>query len=57
MLDNDMAPINAWRVQRDESGKTFWESSAGTTYEAPARSWDQRVNDFFYGLLPLESQM
>jgi putative cardiolipin synthase len=57
ILDRDMAPDNAWRVGLDEDGRQYWESSAGRTYEAPARGWDQRLADFLYGLVPLEDQM
>ena len=57
ILERDMGPDNSWHVQFDSSGRVFWESTAGTSYDAPARKWDQHFADFFFGLLPLESQM
>ena len=48
---------NAWHVTLDENGKTQWTSREGTVHKAPARSTGQRVSDFFYRLLPIESQL
>ena len=52
-----MHPDNAWRVELDEKGRMTWTSSAGTVTRQPARSGGQRVSDFFFRLLPLESQL
>jgi putative cardiolipin synthase len=56
-LDALMAPENAWRVHVNEKNKLRWESSAGVVTKQPARKASQRVADFFYRLLPIESQL
>ena len=52
-----MQPENAWRVYLDEKGRLRWTSTAGTVTRQPARSFGQRVADFFFRLLPLEGQL
>ena len=52
-----MSPENSWRVLQDESGKLRWESSEGVVTRQPARSTGQRISDFFFRLLPIESQL
>jgi hypothetical protein len=52
-----MAPENAWRVYLNADNQLRWESSAGTVSIQPARSFWQRVADFFWGLMPIESQV
>jgi putative cardiolipin synthase len=56
-LDGLMAPENAWRVSIDEGDQLRWESSTGVVSIQPARSFWQRVADFFFRLLPIESQL
>ena len=51
------APENAWAVTLNEKGKLRWTSSAGQLKRQPARSCWQRCSDFFYRLLPIESQL
>ncbi len=57
MLEEMMAPENAWHVGRDDEGNLFWTSAEGTVTRQPARSGGQRVADFFFRLLPIESQL
>ena len=52
-----MAPENAWRVFLNEEDKLRWESSAGTVSSQPARSFGQRISDFFFRLVPIEKQL
>jgi putative cardiolipin synthase len=52
-----MAPENAWRVSVDNSDQLRWESSAGSVSIQPARSFWQRIADFFFRLIPMESQL
>lgn len=52
-----MAPDNAWRVYLNHDNALRWESSSGTTSIQPARSFWQRIADFFFRLLPIESQL
>jgi putative cardiolipin synthase len=56
-FDALMMPENAWRVYLDEKNKLRWESSLGTVSRQPARSFGQRIADFFFRLLPIESQL
>ena len=51
------APENAWSVTKDERGRLRWESSAGIRSIQPARSFNQRIGDFFFQFLPIESQL
>ena len=57
IIEHDMQPENAWRVDIDEKNRLTWTSSAGTVYRQPARHFGQRIADFFYGLLPIEDQL
>jgi hypothetical protein len=52
-----MSPENAWRVYVNDDNQLRWESSSGTVSFQPARSFWQRVSDFFWRLLPIESQL
>ena len=52
-----MQPENAWRVQLDDEQYLYWTSSKGTVHSQPARHFFQRIADFFYRLLPIESQL
>ena len=52
IAERDMAPENSWRVELDEDGKLFWESTAGTLTRQPAQSWWQRVQAFFFRIAP-----
>jgi len=56
-FDALMSPENAWRVYLDEDNQMKWESSSGTVTRQPARHFWQRVSDFFFRLLPIESQI
>jgi len=56
-FDIMMAPENAWRVYLNEDNQLRWESSSGTVSRQPARSFGQRIADFFFRLLPIESQL
>ena len=56
-FDALMAPENAWRVYLNEKNKLRWESSLGTVSRQPARSFGQRIADFFFRLLPIEGQL
>jgi len=53
----DFSPDNSWRVERNEAGDLIWRSREGTLTHQPAGGIGRRVADFFYGLLPIDSQM
>jgi len=48
---------NSWRVERNETGELIWRSHDGVLTLQPAGGVGRRVADFFYGLLPIDSQM
>lgn len=48
---------NAWKVEPDERGRLRWLTFGKTVSRQPARSFGQRVADFFFRLLPVESQL
>ena len=50
-------PDHAWQVDMDENRALYWRSSAGTVHRQPARSFGQRVADFFFRLMPIESHL
>lgn len=52
-----ISPENAWRVSRNEKGDLRWSSSAGEVKRQPARGFGQRCSDFFWRLMPVESQL
>ena len=53
-----MLPENAWQVHLDkEEQALYWTSSEGTVHSQPERHFFQRISDFFYRLLPVESQL
>ncbi len=56
-FDELMSPENAWRVYLDEKNKIRWESISGKVSRQPARSFGQRIADFFFRLLPIEGQL
>ena len=52
-----MSPENAWRVYVNDDNQLRWESSSGTVSIQPARSFWQRISDFFWRLMPIEGQL
>ena len=52
-----LSPENAWKLEQSEKGKLQWTSYEGTTDRQPAQGFGQRTADFFFRLLPIESQL
>ncbi len=52
-----IAPGNAWTVTRNEKGKLRWTSGEDVRKYQPARGFGQRCSDFFWRLIPVESQL
>jgi len=52
IAERDMEPANSWRVLMDERGRLSWESSAGVVTRQPAQSWWQRVQAWFFKVIP-----
>jgi putative cardiolipin synthase len=57
LLNSFTEPENAWSVTMDKAGKLRWESYEGTTDRQPALGMGQRVSDFLFRILPIESQL
>ncbi len=57
-FDMLMLPENAWQVYLDNETQTLkWKSATETLSRQPARSVGQRIADFFYRWIPIESQL
>ncbi len=56
-FDIMMSSENAWRIYINDDNQLRWESSSGTVFLQPARSFGQRIADLFFRLLPIESQL
>ncbi len=48
---------NSWQVKNNKDGKLIWVSADTTKTMQPAKHVGQRISDFFWGLLPIESQL
>ncbi len=57
LFDEMMSAGNAWQVKVDENGKLTWTAQEGVRSQQPARNFGQRIADFLYRLLPIESQL
>jgi putative cardiolipin synthase len=53
----DFFPRNAWAVQRSTEGRLQWVGDDQVLERQPAESALQRLEDWFIGLLPIDSQM
>jgi putative cardiolipin synthase len=56
-LKLDFAPANAWSVQMLDDGDLQWVSDDTVLNHQPAESLFQRLEDWFIGFLPIDSQM
>jgi len=54
LIERDMQSSNSWRVELDEEGELRWINDKETVTRQPARSWWQRVQDFFLMAVPKE---
>jgi len=52
IAERDMSPANSWRVLMDENGDLSWKSDAGVVTRQPALSNWQRVQAWFFKILP-----
>jgi putative cardiolipin synthase len=53
----DFSSANAWSVRSTDAGGLQWESADQVLEHQPANSLFQRIEDWFIGLLPIDSQM
>jgi len=56
-FDKMMLPENAWRVHMNPDYSLYWEAGPDRASFQPARSFCQRIADFFFRLIPMESQL
>jgi len=54
---DDFSLDNSWHVELNDEGDLTWYSSDGILTRQPAGNVGRRLADFFYGLLPIDSQM
>ena len=57
MLATDLMPPNAWKVVLGDSGEVLWIGPQGEQRHAPPASFYLRLESWFFGLLPIESQL
>lgn len=53
----DFLPQNAWHLRRSEAGNLQWVSDVEVLDSQPAASFMQRIEDWFFAILPLEDEM
>jgi putative cardiolipin synthase len=52
IAERDMSPSNSWRVNLDEDGELYWESTEGIVEKQPAQNSWQRIQMWFFGIAP-----
>ncbi len=56
-LTLDFSERNAWQVESTAEGRMFWVSDNGRSEIQPASSFFLRLENAFFGLLPIEGEM
>jgi putative cardiolipin synthase len=56
-LSIDMLPANAWHLALDDDDDLVWQSEQQTLTRQPASSFYLRMENWFFGLLPIEGEM
>jgi putative cardiolipin synthase len=56
-LEGDFAAENAWRLELREGGRVYWVSGDEAVDSIPANSELQRLEDWFFSLLPIEGEL
>ncbi|MHC4261909.1 MAG: phospholipase D family protein [Planctomycetota bacterium] len=56
-LERDFAERNAWRVDRDEHGRIYWQSGEVKTYDEPQMSVREHVREWFVRLMPVQGEV
>jgi cardiolipin synthase C len=52
VIERDMEAANSWQVRMNDAGTLEWVSGDEVLTRQPARSWWQRVQDFFFQAFP-----
>jgi cardiolipin synthase C len=56
-LMRDFNTANAWHLQLDKDGGVVWVSDRKTLTTQPAADFMQKIEDWFFALLPLEDEL
>lgn len=56
-LDPDFSGSNAWRLELQEDGRVHWVSSDRRLTSQPAISETQRLEDWMFSLIPMDSEL
>jgi len=56
-LESDFSTANAWRLELQSNGKVIWVADDQTLESQPALSSMQRIEDWFFSNLPIESEL
>ena len=56
LIERDIAPDNAWRVQMDDEGWLTWSTDDCVVRRQPAKGFRQRAIEFLLNLLPIKNQ-
>jgi putative cardiolipin synthase len=56
-VDGDFSAANAWRLELVDDGRVLWISDDRTLDAQPATSFMQRIEDWFFSLMPIEERL
>ena len=56
LIERDMQPEAAWKVELQGRRRLSWTAQDGTVYRQPAKGFAQRIAKFFISLLPIKQQ-
>jgi len=56
-VEPDFSGDNAWRLELDENGEVQWVSRGEVLTVQPAHSFMQRLEDWFFSLMPIEGEL
>ncbi len=53
----DISPRSSWQLELAEEDRICWHSYDGVLLQQPAKNNSQRIMDFIFGMLPIDSEM
>ena len=56
-LEGDFSTANAWRLELQDDGNVWWVADDRKLESQPALSFMQRIEDWFFSLLPIEGEL
>lgn len=56
-LESDFLAANAWCLKLRDNGSVYWVTEGRTLESQPATSFMQSIEDWFFSLLPIESEL